>query len=169
LLSPSEYNQTRSLPNKLAASSPGVLVPFSVSALEARFTWVCLAHHLPSPGFSTLLTASFFQNFPALFHAGNAHGVPPSGLSPLAEPSSPFGPGALLAFAPARRVTEFSAPTHHLLASKALLPAKIRHFRTQNELYLESRCPLGFFLPSRDFPLDQAHHFRGGSPLELCC
>lgn len=51
-------------------------------------------------------------------------------------------------------------------ASKALLPARIRHFQAQNELSLESRCPLGFS-PSRDFPLDTACHSRGRSPLEL--
>jgi hypothetical protein len=37
------------------------------------------------------LPVSFFQHLPALFHAGNAHGVFPPGLFPLVEPSSPLG------------------------------------------------------------------------------
>lgn len=166
MLSPSEYDRIRSLPNKLTASSPGVLVPFSASALEARFTWVCLAHHLPSPGIPTLLTAFFFQNLPALFRAGCAHGVPPSGRSPLAEPSSPLGRGALLALALARRVTESSALVTVCWPPR---PCSLRRFVTLG--HRMNRDPkagalLGF-QPFRDFPLDPAHHFRGRSSHEL--
>jgi len=53
-----------------------------MSILEARFPRVCLARHLPTSGFRTLLPAYVFQNLPALFHAGTAHGVHLQGLSP---------------------------------------------------------------------------------------
>lgn len=141
-------------------------VPFSVSALEARLTRGCLARHLPSSGFFTLLTVFFLQNLPALFHAVNAHGVLPSGLFPFAEPSNPFGFGAFLTFCSNRESHCVQCSTRQSLASKALLPTKIRYFQTQIEPRSESRCPPGI-LPSRDFALDTARHLRSRSPLEL--
>jgi hypothetical protein len=74
-----------------AGNSPGVCAPPATSALEARFSRGSQPRHLPTSGFFTLLPVSFFQNLPALFHAGTAHGVLPSGLFPLTEPLLPFG------------------------------------------------------------------------------
>jgi len=68
-----------------ATALVGLRSPSALAALEARSTPVCLAGHLPSSGFRTLLTACFFQGLPALFHAGNALGVFPSGPFPLTE------------------------------------------------------------------------------------
>lgn len=140
--------------------------PFSVSALEARLTRGCLARHLPPSGFCTLLTVFFFQNLPALFHAVHAHGVLPSGLFPFAEPLNPFGFSAFLTFCSNRESHWSQCSTRQNLASKALLPTKIRYFQTQIEPQSESRCPPGI-LPFREFTLDVARYFRCGSPLEL--
>jgi len=165
LLSPSEFDRTGLPPTKLAASSPGVLSPSAYPALEARFTRVSHTRHLPSPGFRTLLTVSFFQSLPALFHAGNALGVLPSGPFPLAEPSDPFGSGAFLTFVPAKSHWSQCSP-NRFVAFKALLPARIRHLRKQGELPIKGRCPPGL-LPSRDFPHDPARRLRAGPPPEL--
>jgi hypothetical protein len=78
---------------RIDSSSPGVWAPSAASELEARFTRVCLTRHLPTSGFRTLLPVSILQHLPALFHAGTAHGVFPSGLFPPAEPSRPLGRG----------------------------------------------------------------------------
>jgi hypothetical protein len=92
LRSPSEYcsNLTAAglTPN---GNSHGVCPPSATSILEARFPRSCLLRHLPTSGFLTLLPAYVFQNLPALFRAGAAHGVLPSGRFPLTEPLPPFG------------------------------------------------------------------------------
>lgn len=165
LLSPSEFDRTGLPPNKLAASSPGVLAPSALAAPEARFPRAYHTRHLPSLGFCTLLTVSFFQSLPALFHAGNALGVLPSGLFPLTEPSDPLGSGAFLALVPAKSHWS-QCSSDRFVAFKALLPVRIRHLRKQGELPVEGRCPPGL-LPSRDFPLDAARCLRTGSPREL--
>jgi hypothetical protein len=67
---------------RIDSSSPRVWSPSATSAPEARLTRVYLARHLPTPGFRTLLPVSFFQNLPAVFHAGNALGVLLQGLFP---------------------------------------------------------------------------------------
>jgi hypothetical protein len=72
-------------------NSLGVCPPPATSALEARSSRSCLLRHLPASGFLTLLPAYVFQNLPALFHAGAAHGVLPSGRFPLTEPLPPLG------------------------------------------------------------------------------
>lgn len=92
LLSPSEFagpDRRR----RIDSSSPGVWSPSAASTLEARLPRVYLTRHLPTPGFCTLLPVYFLQHLPALFHAGTARGVFPSGLFPLAEPSRPPGHG----------------------------------------------------------------------------
>jgi len=165
LLSPSEFDRTGLPPDKLVASSPGVSAPSAFTALEARFSRAYHTRHLPSPGFRTLLTVSFFQSLPALFHAGNALGVFPSGPFPLTEPSDPLGSDAFLALVPAKSHWS-QCSSDRFMAFKTFLPVRIRHLRKQGELPVEGRCPPGL-LPSRDFPLDAARRFHAGSPPEL--
>jgi hypothetical protein len=43
----------------------------------AHFTRVCLTRYVALSGFLNLLALCFSRRLPALFHAGNAHGVPP--------------------------------------------------------------------------------------------
>jgi hypothetical protein len=92
LQSPSESSRNRP-PQGLRPSATllGFRPPSATSVLEARSSRSCLLRHLPTSGFLTLLPVSFFQYLPALFHAGAAHGVLPSGLFPLTEPLFPFG------------------------------------------------------------------------------
>jgi len=114
--------------------SPALLgfVPYSVPVPEARSSRVYLTRHLPASGFLTLLPFSFLGNHPALFRAGDAHGVLPSGPFPLAEPSCPLGLGDLRAvssstscpFQKTFRNTRRRSP-----GFKALLSARIRHFQ----------------------------------------
>lgn len=170
LLSPSEYLRTRLSPRLRGNGSPRVWSPSAPSAPEARFTRVCLARHLPSPGFRTLLTAYVFQNLPALFHAGNAHGVFPSGLFPLTEPSHPFGCGCLPDVGPARSHHPKRTPDRHRragsLAFKALLPVRIRHLPDRFDPNRKAAALLGF-RPSRGFLPAAARRLRVGSPREL--
>lgn len=64
------------------SDSRGVWSPSAFQELEARFTRVCLARHLPTSGFPALLPVSFFQRRPAVFQAGSALGVFLQGLFP---------------------------------------------------------------------------------------
>jgi len=93
-----ELSASFRVPSNLTASglapvgnSLGVCAPSATSVLEARFSRSCLLRHLPTSGFLTLLPVYVFQNLPALFHAGAAHGVDPSGRLPLTEPLPPLG------------------------------------------------------------------------------
>jgi len=82
---------SRVSPNRTTAERVGrtaLLGFFPPSALRvagARFPRVCLARHLPAPGFSTLLPACFSYHLPDHFQTGNALGVHPPGLFPLVE------------------------------------------------------------------------------------
>jgi len=150
--------------------SRGVWSPSALAALEARLTPACLTGHLPSSGFCTLLTAYFFQGLPALFHAGNALGVFPSGLFPLTEltassrmplPSCRW----LSTREPLVRSKLQPRPPGESVGYKALLPVRIRH-RPGGMSAPEDRCPPGF-VPSREFLSDAVQNLRSGSPREL--
>jgi len=148
----------------------GLRSPSALSALEARSTPVCLAGHLPSSGFRTLLTVCFFQNLPALFHAGNALGVFPSGLFPLTEPSHPLGCPCLRGVSRAlRRCNQVNLRAAALIAEPRLQGVAPCEDSTSARLDLsspEDRCPPGF-LPSRGFLRDAARSLHAGSPREL--
>jgi len=148
----------------------GLRSPSALSALEARSTPVYLTGHLPSSGFRTLLTACFFQSLPALFHAGNALGVFPSGLFPLTEPSHPLGCPCLRDVSPAlRHRNQVNLRAAALIAEPRLQGVAPCEDSTPAELDLsspEDRRPLGF-LPSRGFLRDAARSLRAGSPREL--
>jgi len=133
---------------RIGSSSRGVRSPSAPSVREARLPRVCLTRHLPTSGFLALLPACFFPNLPALFHAGSAHGVFPSGLFPLAEPSFPLGSGTFLALI----LTHVNSgkPEIHLnenLVFKVLLSARIRHPRARGEPVTEIAALLGFCWP----------------------
>jgi len=152
-------------PDEPAARSRGVLSPSAFSVPEARFPRVCLTRHLPSSGFLTLLTTCFLRNPPAMFQAGNALGVFPSGLLPLAKPSNPFGPDPLrgVGIEVIAAVKQLFPPR---LTFKAFLSARIRHLRNWVEPPAVGRCPPGLS-PSREFLPAAAPGLRQGSPLEL--
>jgi len=93
------------------ANSPGVWsLPAHLTA-EARFPRVCLARHLPTSGFLTLVPAYFFHSFPALFHAGNAHRVFLQGLSPLQSLRPLSEPVTFVALEPEPRVLRVASRT----------------------------------------------------------
>jgi len=73
----SEKQTTGSIGNSHGVSSPTTLEPERV-----HFTPGCHPDYVPSSGFLTLSTVSSSLGRPALFHAGNAHGVRPSGVFP---------------------------------------------------------------------------------------
>jgi len=129
LRSPSESHRHLTTIGRADGRSHGVWSLSALAAPEARFTRVCLTRHLPTPGFRTLLPASFFRSLPALFHAGNALRVclqgfsPPQSLRPLSEPVTFV---TLTASSVASRVAP-RALRRNRLAFKALLSAKIRH------------------------------------------
>jgi hypothetical protein len=131
---------------------------------------VCLTRHLPSSGFRALLTACFSRHPPALFHAGRARGLFPSGLLPFAEPSVPLGPGPLRdvgAMPPRSYRASPSDPSAPNLAFEALLSAKIRHPRAP--AFTSSRGPLPSWVsrPLGDSPSKPPAARRNGSPHEL--
>lgn len=64
-------------------SSPGVPSPSALSVSKIHSTQVCLTRSVPLSGSLSLLGVSSSRYPPALFHAGDALGVLPSGLPPL--------------------------------------------------------------------------------------
>jgi len=137
-------------------SSPGVWSPSATSILEARSPRGCLPRHLPTSGFCTLLPACFFQNLPALFHAGAARGVFPPGLFPLTEPLSPFGnsdlPGVGARLSRSDGLPRRASLTESV-AFKALLSARIRHLRKWGEPLAARPLPSWSFRPLGGSPL----------------
>lgn len=91
--SPSKSDSFRPHLPKPVVPLVGFGPPSALPELETRTTRACLTRLLPTSGFCTLLTVYVLQNPPALFHAGHALGVLPSGLFPFAEPSDSFEPG----------------------------------------------------------------------------
>lgn len=68
----------------------------------AHSSRVCLARYVALSGFLSLLAPYFSRRLPALFHAGNALGVPPSRAFPPRQAGDTFsGPHALLPLAAA--------------------------------------------------------------------
>jgi hypothetical protein len=168
LRSPPESNRAWVPPDKPAAALLGLRSPSALAAREARYPRVCLTRHLPAPGFPTLLPVCFFPNLPALFHAGNALGVFPSGPFPPAEPSLPFGRGAFLVLTAAHvRSRSPGNPPDRL--------PRLQGFALCVDSTPARRCepprgplPSWVFVVSRDFPPEPARRFRGRSPLGLC-
>jgi hypothetical protein len=64
-------NRSRSI-----SYSHGVSAPTTHKLKRVHSTPVCHTDYVPPSGFCTLLTAFSSLERPALFHAGNAHGVP---------------------------------------------------------------------------------------------
>jgi len=152
------------------SSSPGVSGPSALEVSRARLPRVCLTRHLPSSGIRTLLTVCFSRHPPALFHAGRAPGLLPSGLLPFTEPSVPLGPGPLRdvgAEPPRSSRTSRSDPSAPNLAFEALLSAKIRHPRAP--AFTSPRRPLPSWVsrPLGDSPSNRPAARRNGSPHEL--
>jgi hypothetical protein len=65
--------------------SHGISAPTAHIESEVHLARVYLARYVPLTGFLNLLGFSSSRNLPALFHAGNAHGISPSGRFPRAE------------------------------------------------------------------------------------
>jgi hypothetical protein len=151
---------------KPAASSHGVRSPSASSVLEARLPRACLTRHLPTSGFLTLLPVCFLQHLPALFHAGNAHGVSSfRAFSPRRALRFLSDAVTFVTLAPARKDPQVTSKVLQTgrPVSKALLSAKIRHLRPWVQP-CRRPLPSWFSLTSRDFPLAMAHRLRGGSP-----
>jgi hypothetical protein len=64
------------------SNSHGVSSPTTHEPERVHSTPACHTDYVPSSGFLTLSTDSSSLGRPALFHAGNAHGVRPSGVFP---------------------------------------------------------------------------------------
>jgi hypothetical protein len=155
-------------PNESTAALLGLRSPSALAAREARFSRVCRTRHLPAPGFPTLLPVCFFPNLPALFHAGNALGVFPSGPFPLAEPSVPSGHGTFLVLTVAHVRSRLPGnPPDRLSRLQGLA---LCEDSTPARRCEPPRGPLPSWVSmvSRDFPPEPVRRFRGGSPLGLC-
>jgi hypothetical protein len=92
LHSPSEYH--RACPPGLPILDPTALMGFvplrRLRQSGAHFSRVCLARYVALPGFLSLLALCFSRRLPALFHAGNALGVPPSRAFPPRQAGTTF-------------------------------------------------------------------------------
>jgi hypothetical protein len=64
------------------SDSHGVFSPTTLEPERVHSTSACHTDYVPSSGFCTLSTAFSSLERPALFHAGNVHGVRPSGVFP---------------------------------------------------------------------------------------
>jgi hypothetical protein len=62
--------------------SRGISFPTALEESEVHSTRVCLPRYVSLTGFFNLLGIYSSRNLPVLFHTGNAHGIPPSGLFP---------------------------------------------------------------------------------------
>lgn len=150
------------------SDSPGVWSPSAHPVLEARSTRVCLARHLPTTGFLALLPVSFFQNLPALFHAGALMGFSLQGFSPSQSPSSSRNRSPSWRSLRDCRPCGRAQKTFHRKAPPSRL-CSLRgseHLLNWGEPIQVAAALLGF--PAfREFPLAIALHSRVGSPLEL--
>lgn len=104
LQSPTEYDRA-CLPDP-PITGPTALMGFGplrrLRQSGAHLARVCLTRYVALSGFLSLLALCFSRRLPALFHAGNALGVPPSRAFPPRQAGDTFsGPHALLPLAAA--------------------------------------------------------------------
>jgi hypothetical protein len=126
---------------------PGLCAPTAHEVKRVRFHGLSKARHLPSSAFRTLSTVSTPPHRPGLFHPGNAHGVPPSGLR--SSPGSRTSFEALPALLPfTSRPQPLSRRREARLQSFAL-PRESVPRRSENA---RGRCPPGV-LPSKALSL----------------
>jgi len=104
----------------------------------AHFTRACLTRYVALSGFRNLSALCFSRRLPALFHAGNAHGVPPfRAFPPRPAEDTLSGPPALLPLTAAER-----------LDSRALGQTRIRCRRDRISGDATTRCSPGLSSPS---------------------
>jgi hypothetical protein len=104
----------------------------------AHFTRACLTRYVALSGFLNLSALCFSRRLPALFHAGNALGVPPfRAFPPRPAEDTLSGPRALLPLAAAER-----------LDSRALGQTRIRCRRDRISGDATTRCSPGLSSPS---------------------
>lgn len=152
-----------------AASSPGVLLPFSVCGSESP-VFSGLPHPTPSVfRVSNPLDVFLPPEPPELVSSRNAHGVFPSGLLPLAEPSHPLECGLLPDTSTERTVVEAKPQPQCIPETAPSRACSLRGFATRPAWLSPvwpSRCPPGL-LTSREFSSATAHSLHCGSPHEL--
>jgi hypothetical protein len=129
---------------KPAAGSPGVLSPSAFAAPEARSPRVCLARHLPSSGFPSLLTACFLRSLPGFFHPGTLLGFSLQGVSPSQSLRTLSNAVSFVALAPGQTEYRSEPRMRTCLRSRAfkgLLSARIRHSPTLTFVSLNEPLP----------------------------
>jgi hypothetical protein len=110
----------------------------------AHFSRVCLARYVALSGFRNLLAPYFSKRRPALFHAGNAFGVPPSRAFPPRQARPLSKPPALLPLA-----------LRNGLDSKAFGRTRIRYPGTPSFRLTEARCSPGLSSPPGSSPFSR--------------
>jgi hypothetical protein len=114
-----------------------------ISSSGAHLPRACLTRYVAPSGFLNLLTLSFSRSRPALFHAGNALGVPPFRAFPLSSAAFRLIAGASTLMPLTKRFPKESLR----LDSRALCREQVRCSALAYFSLVEARCSPGLFSP----------------------
>jgi hypothetical protein len=141
--------------------SHGVFSPSALEVSKVHSPRGCLPRYVPLSGFLSLLGVFSSRYPPALFHAGNALGVLPSGLLPPVGYETLSGPLTLLPLGAKDASVDDTAcvALHGLCPSAELWHPRLQGFAPRRKPFRQlavlparcGRCPPGLFFPSRAF------------------